>query len=62
MDKLQFVYVSDCASVVRCRDCVHAYFAANRVPSEQCLVCSKHGIDVTEDWFCADGERMDEDA
>lgn len=43
--------------VVRCKDCKHCYFASNRVPDEQSHACEKHGIDVTRDWFCADGER-----
>ena len=43
--------------VVRCKDCVECYFASNRVPDEQSYACEKHGIDVTPDWFCADGER-----
>ena len=42
---------------VRCKDCKYSYFASNRVPEDQCLVCGKHGIDVTDDWYCADGER-----
>ena len=49
----------DAAPVVRCRDCKHCYFAANRVPAEQCLVCDKYDIDVTDDFYCADGERRD---
>jgi hypothetical protein len=47
----------DAILVVRCKDCEHCYFASNRVPDEQSYVCGKHGIDVTSDWFCADGER-----
>ena len=50
----------DLVKVVRCRDCKHSYFASNRVPDEQCWTCGKHGIDVTTDWFCADGERRDD--
>lgn len=43
--------------LVRCIDCVHCYFAENRVPAEQGYVCEKLGKDVARDWFCADGER-----
>lgn len=50
----------DAVPVVRCKDCRHSYFASNRVPSEQCLVCDKNGNDIEPDEFCADGERMDE--
>ena len=49
----------DDVSVVRCKDCEHCYFASNRVPDEQSYACEKHGIDVTPDWFCADGERQE---
>lgn len=45
--------------LVRCKDCVECYFASNRIQSEQTFTCGKHGIDVTPDWFCADGKRKD---
>ena len=41
--------------IVRCKDCKECYFASNRIQSEQTFACGKHGIDVTQDWFCADG-------
>lgn len=44
-------------AVVRCKDCVECYFASNRIQSEQTFACGKYGIDVTPDWFCADGEH-----
>ena len=44
-------------AVVRCKDCNECYFASNRAPHEQSWACGKHGIDVTPNWFCADGER-----
>ena len=47
----------DAVPVVRCKDCKECYFASNRVPTEQSYVCGKHGIDVSPEWFCADGER-----
>ena len=56
LDRLPAV---DAAPVVRCKDCKHSYFASNRVPDEQCLGCGKHGIDVTDDWYCAYGERRE---
>lgn len=43
--------------LVRCKDCVHWYFADNRIPSERENVCGRNGIVVTPNWFCADGER-----
>lgn len=44
--------------LVYCKDCKECYFASNRIQSEQTFACGKHGIDVTQDWFCADGERL----
>ena len=46
--------------IVRCKDCKECYFASNRIQSEQTFACGKHGIDVTQDWFCADGRRRTE--
>lgn len=43
--------------LVRCKECKECYFASNRVPTEQSYVCGKHGMDVSLEWFCADGER-----
>lgn len=43
--------------LIRCKDCKECYFASNRIQSEQTFACGKHGIDVTQDWYCADGER-----
>ena len=48
--------------LIRCKDCKECYFAYNRIQSEQTFACGKHGIDVTQDWFCADGERRTDDA
>lgn len=47
------------AEIVRCKDCKECYFASNRIQSEQTFACGKHGIDVTPDWFCANGERAE---
>jgi hypothetical protein len=47
-------------NIVRCKDCKECYFASNRIQREQTFACGKHGIDVTQDWFCADGERREE--
>ena len=57
--EMKMIY-GDCEYVgelVRCKDCKHCYFASNRIPCEQTLTCEKHGMDITPDWFCADGER-----
>ena len=47
--------------LVRCKDCKHCEYASNRIPTEQAWVCYKLGIDVEQDWFCADGERKDDE-
>lgn len=51
----------DAVPVVRCKDCKHCEYAWNRIPTEQAWVCYKLGIDVEQDWFCADGERKDDE-
>ena len=51
--KLQFVYVSDVVPVVRCRDCKF-YHGVNEE-------CGCNGGYHSEDWYCAAGERRDED-
>ena len=56
-DTLNNKYVQE---LVRCKDCKECYFASNRIQSEQTFACGKHGIDVTQDWFCADGAKKDE--
>ena len=52
--------VSGYPELVRCKDCKECYFASNRIQSEQTFACGKHGIDVTQDWFCADGVNKNE--
>ena len=54
------VRIRESRELIFCKNCDHSYFASNRVPDEQCLVCDKHGIDVTDDWYCADGERRND--
>ena len=40
--------------VVRCKDCVHAYYADNRVPHEQTWVCERFANEeITENDFCS---------
>lgn len=56
IEMLEEAYKTD-AKQVHCRDCEHSYYASNRAPEEQCWACDKHGIDVTENWYCADGIR-----
>lgn len=51
----------DAVPVVRCKDCKHCEYASNRIPTEQAWVCYKLGIDVEQDWFCAVGERKDDE-
>lgn len=52
--------IIDAEPVTRCKDCPRCYFASNRVPAEQSWVCGKHGIDVTPEFFCADGARREQ--
>lgn len=47
----------DAIDIVHCKDCKYSYFANNRVQEEQSWVCCKNGHDVSEDWFCGDGDR-----
>ena len=51
----------DAVPVVQCKECKHCEYASNRIPTEQAWVCYKLGIDVEQDWFCADGEKKDDD-
>ena len=60
-DMIENAPAVDAVLVVRCKDCKHVYFASNRVPEEQCWVCDLIGLDVTEGWYCADGERREND-
>ena len=41
--------------LVFCKNCMYSYFADNRVPDEQALVCERGGCSVTPDGFCAWG-------
>lgn len=58
---LDGIQSADVVPVVRCKDCKHCEYASNRIPTEQAWVCYKLGIDVVQDWFCADGERKGDD-
>lgn len=60
-DGMQSVLLDKKPDVVRCKDCKECYFASNRIQSEQTFACGKHGIDVTQDWFCADGVAKDKE-
>ena len=46
--------------VVRCKDCEHYYYTDNRVPEERIWVCGNDGWNRSPDWYCADGERREE--
>ena len=51
---------ADVAEVVRCKDCVH------RDPEDKRCDCGGHELvigkvlPVEDEWFCADGKKMDE--
>ena len=42
--------------LVRCKDCKHK---EKDGISEGFHYCNVNGLQVTDDWFCADGERKD---
>lgn len=47
----------DAVPVVRCKDCVHFGETENPCFNLCHYGCDEHMIDVSPDWFCADGER-----
>ena len=49
----------DAVQVIRCAHCKHAYFADNRVPEEQALVCELTDTDVQPDVFCSRGSERE---
>lgn len=65
MDKLQFVYVSDCVEVVRCKDCKHCFDYDKKTPYDgECeWYCKRWNktfnsylIDPYK-FYCAEGKR-----
>lgn len=52
-------HIGDRINVVRCKDCIQNPYASNRIPQECTWICSRLGIRVKDDWFCADGERRE---
>ena len=44
--------------LVRCKQCY--YKEEKRIMDEDKLWCRKHHMYVTDDWYCADGERRTE--
>lgn len=44
----------DLVDVVRCKDCKHSY---EDLDSRVCVYGRCLNCDVSDDWFCADGER-----
>lgn len=45
--------------IVRCKDCKHAYHDCHIVDRLEYDVCAMY---LTDDWFCAYGERRETDA
>ena len=75
MDKLDFVHVRDCVPVVRCKDCKHLPVDEGDqtciggfglvFPDDKCPCKCEDGFYSwmpDDDWFCASGERRDDDA
>ena len=52
----------DAVPVVRCRDCKHYEWTANRVPEEQTWWCYKHNAEMGNNDYCSYGERKDGDS
>ena len=56
---------ADVVDVVRCKDCKHCdmteIFDAKTAKRRQQLFCMlfRYGTDIPGDWFCADGERKE---
>ena len=51
-----YKYISEQPKIVRCRDC--KYFEPDGIYT----MCYRHnGLSPNADWFCADGERKDND-
>lgn len=52
--------------IVRCKDCKHLEHLKHldEINGRECYVCRKHTFTGmrSPDWFCADGERKDNDA
>ncbi len=49
----------DAIPVVRCKDCKHRYVDGDNVRYNMCLL--NHNKVQSDDLFCADGERKNED-
>ncbi len=47
----------DAVPVVRCKDCKHYEWTANRVPEEQTWWCYKHNTEMGNNDYCSYGER-----
>ena len=52
LDKLQPM------EIVRCKDCKHNYLDGIQVQFNRCEL--NHNKVHSDDWFCADGERIDQ--
>lgn len=46
---------ADMVPVIRCKDCKYSYV------DEKTVVCGFRGFFVREDFFCADGERKNDE-
>lgn len=71
MDKLQFVYTSDCVPVVRCAYCKHCFDMGSDpmepYDGEREWYCERFDRDTSAyeidpyRFFCADGKRRDDE-
>lgn len=51
----------DAVEVVRCKDCKYYQKVYGGVPLGEVGHCICHSIETVPDWYCADGERKDDD-
>ena len=62
-DALELLKEKDTANLYKCQNCGTWVSAENVVRCKDCKhilpkgFCHKHSRKVTDDWFCADGER-----
>ena len=50
----------DAVRVVRCKDCKYYQKVYGGVPLGEVGHCICHSFETVPDWYCADGERVDE--
>ena len=49
----------DAVPIVRCKDCIYGEHEKNESTGMTWIYCRHHRENRPEDWFCADGERIE---